>query len=92
MSDLTICLKLLKHNNKQMEKEIEDMLAGKKLMELHISEQQDKLKACTQDLKKKEQTIRDIKRLIKNIRIDIHSVGEHYQNPPKLKDAVKVSY
>lgn len=74
-----------------MEAEMENMSAEKKLKQLYISEQQDKLKACTQDLKKKEQIIRDVNRIIKNIRIDIHSVSEHYQNPLKLKDAVKVS-
>lgn len=74
-----------------MEAEMEGMSAEKKLMQLHISEQQDKLRAYSQELKKKEQIIRDINRAIKNIRIDIHSVSEHYQNPTKLKDAVKVS-
>jgi hypothetical protein len=74
-----------------MEAEMEDMSGEKKLMRLYISDQKDKLKAYTRELKDKEQIIRDVNRMIKNIQIDIHSVSEHYQNPPKLKDAVKVS-
>lgn len=74
-----------------MELEMEHMIAVKNRMELRISEQQDKLKACGQELKKKEQTIRDLNRITKKFRTDVHCVGEHYQNPTKLKDAVKVS-
>lgn len=74
-----------------MESEMDDNTAIKKQMKLRISEQQDKLKACSQELKNKGQTIRDANRIINNIRTDIHRVNEHYQNPAKLKDAVKVS-
>lgn len=74
-----------------MELEMEHMIAVKKQMELRISEQQDKLKACSQELKKKDQTIRDVNRITKKFRIDVHCISEHFQNPAKLKDAVKVS-
>lgn len=74
-----------------MELEIENITAIKKLLQLRISEQQDKLNACYFELNKNEKKVRDINRIIKNIRTDIHFVSEHYQNPPKLRDAVKVS-
>jgi len=74
-----------------MESEMDDMTAVKKKMTLCITEQQDKLKGCDHELKKKERIIRDANRIIKNIRVDIHRVSEHYQNPAKLKEAVKVS-
>lgn len=74
-----------------MESEMVDMTAEKKQMKLRISKQQDKFKACSQELKRKSQTVRDVNRTIKNVQIDIHCVSEHYQNPAKLKDAVKVS-
>lgn len=74
-----------------MESEMEDITAVKKQLQLRISDQQDKLKACSRELKKKEQIIRYANRIIKNIRIDIHRVNEHYQDPTKLKDSVRVS-
>lgn len=75
-----------------MESEMENIIEVKKQMQLCISKQQDKLKASNQELKKKEQMIRYVNRIIKNIRIDIQRVSEHYQNPIELKDSVKVSY
>lgn len=74
-----------------MESEMENMMAEKKQMKLRISKQQDKFKACGQELKRKSQTVRDVNRIIKNVRMDIHCVSEHYQNPARLKDAVRVS-
>lgn len=74
-----------------MESEMLDMTAVVKQMQLRISEQRDKLKACGLELDKKEQTIRDVNRVVKNIQVDIHSASEHYQNSAKLKDAVRVS-
>jgi len=73
-----------------MESEMLDMTAVVKQMQLRISEQRDKLKACGLELDKKEQTIRDVNRVVKNIRVDIQSASEHYQNSAKLKEAVKV--
>lgn len=67
------------------------MTAVVKQMQLRLSEQRDRLKACGLELDKKEQTIRDVNRIVKNIQVDIHSASEHYQNSAKLKDAVKVS-
>lgn len=75
-----------------MESEMENMTTIKKQMKLHITEQQDKLKAYRKELEKKEQTIRNVNRVIKNVRVDIHYVTEHYQNPNKLKDTVKVRF
>uniref|UniRef100_A0A2S2P8Q4 WD repeat-containing protein 65 n=1 Tax=Schizaphis graminum TaxID=13262 RepID=A0A2S2P8Q4_SCHGA len=72
-----------------MESEMLDMTAVAKQMQLRISEQRDKLKACGLELDKKEQTIRDVNRVVKNIRVDIQSASEHYQNSAKLKEAVK---
>jgi hypothetical protein len=80
----------LAERERQMESEMLDMTAVVKQMQLRISEQRDKLKACGLELDKKEQTIRDINRVVKNIRVDIQSASEHYQNSAKLKDAVKV--
>lgn len=74
-----------------MELEMENITSVKKQMELHISDQRDKLKACGIELKKKEQLFRDYTRVIKNIQNDIHCISEHYQNPSKLKDKIKVS-
>jgi len=74
-----------------MESEMLDMTAVVKQMQLRISEQRDKLNACGLELAKKEQTIRDVNRVVKNIQVDIHSASEHYQNFAKLKDVVKVS-
>lgn len=74
-----------------MELEMEDIIAVKKQMLLRISKQQDKLKACSRELKNKEQIVRNLNRVIKNIRIDIHRIYEHYQNPTELKSSVKVS-
>lgn len=75
----------------QMESEMLGMTAVVKQMQLRLSEQRDRLKACGVELDKKEQTIRDVNRIVKNIQVDIHSASEHYQNSAKLKDAVKVS-
>jgi len=74
-----------------MESEMIDMTAVIKQMQLRITEQRDKLNACGLELDKKEQTIRNVNRVVKNIQVDIHSASEHYQNSAKLKDAVKVS-
>lgn len=74
-----------------MESEMDDAIAVKKQMKLCIAEQEDKLKGCGQELKKKERMIQNAHRIIKNIRVDIHRVSEHYQNPAKLKEAMKVS-
>lgn len=74
-----------------MESEMEDLTSVKKQMKLQLCDQRDKLKACNKELKKKDQMILDINRVIKNVRIDIHYICEHYQNPIKLKDAVKAS-
>lgn len=74
-----------------MESELKNITVEKKQMKFLISEQQDKLKACNLELKKKEIRIRDVNQIIKNIQIDIHAVSELYQNPAKLKGAVKVS-
>lgn len=73
-----------------MELEMENVTASKKQMQLHVSEQEDKLKACNLELRKKEKKIREINRTVKNILTDIHVVSEHYQNPAKLGNAVKV--
>lgn len=74
-----------------MELEMENITDVKKQMQLHISEQRDKLKACNLELKKKEKKICEINRTVKNILTDIHHVvSEHYQNPAKLGNAVKV--
>lgn len=75
----------------QMESEMLGMTAVAKQMKLRLSEQRDRLKACGLELDKKEQTIREVNRTVKNIQVDIHSVSEHYQNSAKLKDAFKVS-
>ncbi|XP_003245254.1 cilia- and flagella-associated protein 57-like [Acyrthosiphon pisum] len=72
-----------------MESEMLGMAAVVKQMQLRLSEQRDRLKACGLELDKKEQTIRDVNRIVKNIQVDIHSASEHYQNSAKLKDAVK---
>lgn len=74
-----------------MESELKDLTAEKKQMHLRISEQQDKLRACHLELKKKDARIRDFNKIIKNIQTDIQAVSEFYQNPAKLKDVVKVS-
>lgn len=74
-----------------MESEMENITTIKKTLELRISNQRDKLKACDVELKKKGQMFLDYKRVIKNIRNDIYCLNEHYQNPDKLKDKVKVS-
>lgn len=74
-----------------MESDMENMTSVKKQMKLHISKQQDKLKACSHEIKKKEQIILSVNRIIKKIQIDIHNVSEYYQDPVKLKEVVKVS-
>jgi len=74
-----------------MELEMDNMTAIKKQMKLCIAELQDKLKGCGEELKSKERMIRNANRLIKNIRVDIHHISEHCQNPIKLKEVVKVS-
>lgn len=74
-----------------MESELNNITAEKKQMHLRISEQQDKLRACHLELKKKDARIRDVNKIIKNIQTDIHAVSESYQNPAKLKYVVKVS-
>ncbi|XP_015376253.1 PREDICTED: cilia- and flagella-associated protein 57-like isoform X1 [Diuraphis noxia] len=73
----------------QMESEMLGMTAVVKQMQLRISEQRDRLKACDLELNKKEQTIREVNRIVKNFQVDIHSAREHYQNSAKLKEAVK---
>jgi len=75
----------------QMESEMLGMTAIIKQMQLRISEQRDRLKACDLELNKKEQTIREVNRIVKNFQVDIHSASEQYQNSAKLKDVVKVS-
>lgn len=74
-----------------MESEMLGMTAVVKQMQLRISEQRDRLKARDLELNKKEQTIREVSRIVKNFQVDIHSAREQYQNSTKLKDAVKVS-
>lgn len=74
-----------------MESDMENMTSVKKQMKLQISKQQDKLKACSHVIKKKEQIILSVNRIIKKFQIDIHYVSEYYQDPVKLKEVVKVS-
>lgn len=74
-----------------MELEMENMTLVEKQMKLCISEQRDKLKAYSHEIKKKEQIILSVNSKIKKIQNDIHFINEYYLDPVKLKEAVKVS-